>query len=80
MRRVANCFSRPLNTSATREDISHVLKIIRPTHVATVEEKLGAVEAALASLSMTDTKILTVRCKVENLPQVCSPLSCDTST
>ncbi|KAJ5174936.1 AMP dependent CoA ligase [Penicillium canariense] len=59
----------PLNTSATREDISHVLQITQPTHVATIEEKLSTVQAALAALSMTNTKILTVRCKVDNLPQ-----------
>ncbi|KAL2820971.1 amp dependent CoA ligase [Aspergillus cavernicola] len=59
----------PLNTSATQDDISHILKIVQPTHVATIEEKLSAVQAALASQSMTNTKILTVRCKVDSLPQ-----------
>lgn len=70
-----NFFSSPLNTSATREDISHVLKIVQPTHVATIQDKLSTVQDALDSLSMTTTKILTVRCKAENLPQVYSPLS-----
>ncbi|KAL3474066.1 amp dependent CoA ligase [Aspergillus californicus] len=59
----------PLNTSATRDDIAHVLKIVRPTHVATIEEKLSTVKEALASSSIPDTKILTIRCRTENLPQ-----------
>lgn len=63
---------RPLNTSATQDDILHVLKIVKPTHIVTIEEKLSTVQAALASLSVTNMKIMTVRCKVDNLPQVCS--------
>ncbi|KAJ5785294.1 AMP dependent CoA ligase [Penicillium pulvis] len=59
----------PLNTSATRDDILHVLKIVKPTHIVTIEEKLSTVQAAVASLSMTNIKVLTVRCKVGNLPQ-----------
>ncbi|KAJ5974292.1 amp dependent CoA ligase [Penicillium waksmanii] len=59
----------PLNTSATRDDISHVLKLVQPTHVATIEEKLSVVQDALASQSMTNTKILTVNFKEGNLPQ-----------
>ncbi|KAJ5753505.1 AMP dependent CoA ligase [Penicillium nucicola] len=59
----------PLNTSATQGDISHVLGIVQPTHVVTIEEKLSTVQDALASLAMTSTKVLTVRCKVDNLPQ-----------
>ncbi|OJZ84590.1 hypothetical protein ASPFODRAFT_62523 [Aspergillus luchuensis CBS 106.47] len=59
----------PLNTAATHQDISHVLQIVKPTHVVTIEEKLGTVQDALASLSLTDIKVLTVRCKVGNLPQ-----------
>ncbi|CAI7673267.1 unnamed protein product [Penicillium manginii] len=59
----------PLNTSATRDDISHILKLVQPTHVATIEEKLSTVQAALASQSMTNTKILTVNFKEGNLPQ-----------
>ncbi|KAL6237274.1 hypothetical protein BDW75DRAFT_204683 [Aspergillus navahoensis] len=70
----------PLNTSATREDISHVLRIIQPTHVATIQEKLSTVQAALASLSMTTTKILTVRCKAANLPQFPSDIIGKTAT
>lgn len=65
---------RPMNISATREDVAHVLQMVKPTHVATIEEKLDTVQAALASLQMTNTKVMTVRCKVDNLPQVCSPL------
>lgn len=65
-------FPRPLNTSATQDDILHVLKIVKSTHIATIEEKLSTVQAALASLPVTDMKIITVRCKVDNLPQVCS--------
>ncbi|KAJ5679594.1 amp dependent CoA ligase [Penicillium macrosclerotiorum] len=65
----AGAIFAPLNTAATRDDISHILKITKPTHVATIEEKLGTVQDALASLPMTNTKILTVRCKKENLPQ-----------
>ncbi|KAH8696555.1 putative amp dependent CoA ligase [Talaromyces proteolyticus] len=59
----------PLNTSATLGDISHVLQIVRPTHVATIAPKLDLVQAALTSTSMTKTKIMTVLSKVENLPQ-----------
>ncbi|KAJ5650412.1 AMP dependent CoA ligase [Penicillium longicatenatum] len=58
----------PLNTSATQGDILHVLKIVKPTHVVTIEEKLSTVQAAIASLSMT-SKVLTIRCKVDNLLQ-----------
>lgn len=77
-RRVTNyTISRPLNTSATRDDISHVLKLVQPTHVVTIEEKLSVVQDALASQSMTKTKILTVNFKEENLPQVCITLSFD---
>lgn len=75
--RVTNCTSRPLNTAATRDDISHVLKLVQPTHVATIEEKLSVVQDALASQSMTNTKIVTVNFKVANIPQVCSSLSFD---
>ncbi|KAJ5953492.1 AMP dependent CoA ligase [Penicillium verhagenii] len=60
---------RPLNTSATRDDILHVLKIVKPTHVVTIEEKLSTFQAAVASLSLTHMKILTIRCKVDNLQQ-----------
>ncbi|PYH28945.1 amp dependent CoA ligase [Aspergillus neoniger CBS 115656] len=59
----------PLNTAATHQDISHVLQIVQPTHVVTIEEKLSTVQDALASLSLADIKVLTVRCKVGNLPQ-----------
>ena len=61
---------RPLNTSATLEDIMHALRIVQPTHIATIPEKLSTVEAALASVSMKDVKIMTVLGKVQNLPQV----------
>lgn len=61
-----------MNIAATREDVMHVLRMVKPTHVATIEEKLDTVQAALASLEMTNTKVMTVRCKVHNLPQVCS--------
>ncbi|KAJ6095922.1 AMP dependent CoA ligase [Penicillium sp. IBT 16267x] len=50
----------PLNTSATQDDILHVLKIVKPTHVVTIEEKLSTVQASVASLSMTNIKVLTV--------------------
>jgi hypothetical protein len=76
-RRVTHYISRPLNTSATRDDISHVLKLVQPTHVATIEEKLNVLQDALASQSMTNTKILTVNFKEGNLPQVCSSVSFD---
>ncbi|KAJ5097354.1 AMP dependent CoA ligase [Penicillium angulare] len=59
----------PLNTSATPHDIAHILKITKPTHIATIEDKLGAVQEALASLPNTNIKVMTVRCKVEGLPQ-----------
>ena len=42
---------------------------MKPTHVVTIEEKLSTVQDALASLSLTDIKVLTVRSKVGNLPQ-----------
>lgn len=58
-----------MNTAATHQDISHVLQIVKPTHVVTIEEKLSTVQDALASLSLTDIKVLTVRCKVGNMPQ-----------
>ncbi|RAK88888.1 putative amp dependent CoA ligase, partial [Aspergillus costaricaensis CBS 115574] len=60
---------RPLNTAATHQNISHVLQIVQPTHVVTIEEKLSTVQDALASLSLADIKVLTVHCKVGNLPQ-----------
>lgn len=59
----------PLNTAATLHDVSHVLKIVRPTHVVTIASKLSHVQDALSSLSMNNTKVLTVLSKVENLPQ-----------
>ncbi|KAE8372222.1 hypothetical protein BDV26DRAFT_302116 [Aspergillus bertholletiae] len=39
----------PLNTSSTEKDIAHVINLIRPTHIATVESKLRAVQQAMAS-------------------------------
>lgn len=66
-----NDYYRPLNTAATQDDISHVLNLVQPTHIATIEEKLSTVQAALTSQSMMSTKILTVRFKEDNLPQVC---------
>lgn len=69
-RKYVNWLSRPLNTSATPHDIAHILKITKPTHIATIEDKLGAVQEALASLPNTNIKVMTVRCKVEGLPQV----------
>ncbi|KAJ6127682.1 AMP dependent CoA ligase [Penicillium samsonianum] len=59
----------PLNTSATRDDISHVINITKPTHIVTIEEKLSTVQSALASLPETSIKIGTIRCKVGDLPQ-----------
>ncbi|CRG86149.1 hypothetical protein PISL3812_03152 [Talaromyces islandicus] len=59
----------PLNISATLDDISHILQIVKPTHVATIAPKLDLVKAALASNSMTETKILTVLSKVDSFPQ-----------
>ncbi|QKX63841.1 uncharacterized protein TRUGW13939_11012 [Talaromyces rugulosus] len=59
----------PLNISATLEDISHALQIVQPTYVATIPAKLDLVQAALASRSMTKTKILTVLGRLENFPQ-----------
>ncbi|KAL4861976.1 hypothetical protein BDV12DRAFT_179558 [Aspergillus spectabilis] len=59
----------PLNIAATRGDISHTLEIVRPTHIATIVEKLGDVRAALASLSLSNTKIVTVQTKVDSLLQ-----------
>uniref|UniRef100_A0A093VQE6 4-coumarate--CoA ligase-like 9 n=1 Tax=Talaromyces marneffei PM1 TaxID=1077442 RepID=A0A093VQE6_TALMA len=53
----------------TQKDISHLLQIVKPTHIATIVPKLDDVQAALASNSMTETKVLTVLSKVENLPQ-----------
>ncbi|KAL2856841.1 amp dependent CoA ligase [Aspergillus pseudodeflectus] len=57
----------PLNTAATRADISHVLQIVRPTHVATIAEKLDDVRAAVASHSPS-TSILTVLSRSDSLP------------
>jgi hypothetical protein len=65
----SNIFS-PLNISATLDDISHILQIVNPTHVATIAPKLDLVKAALASNSMTRTKIFTVLSKVDSFPQV----------
>lgn len=62
---------RPLNTSATQEDIVHAINITNPTHIVTVKEKLSQIQSALASLSQTSIKIVTIRCKIQNLPQVC---------
>ncbi|KAJ5726785.1 AMP dependent CoA ligase [Penicillium malachiteum] len=59
----------PLNTSATESDISHILKITKPTHIVTIEEKLSNIRAALNSQSLVNPKVLTIRCKVDNLPQ-----------
>ncbi|PCH02415.1 protein of unknown function DUF4009 [Penicillium occitanis (nom. inval.)] len=59
----------PVNVSATQKDISHLLQIVKPTHIATIAPKLEDVQAALASNSMTKTKVATVLSKVENLPQ-----------
>ncbi|GAM37147.1 hypothetical protein TCE0_022f06816 [Talaromyces pinophilus] len=59
----------PVNVSATQKDISHLLQIVKPTHIATIASKLDDVQAALASNSMTKTKVATVLSKVENLPQ-----------
>ncbi|KOS41521.1 hypothetical protein ACN38_g7633 [Penicillium nordicum] len=59
----------PLNTSATQDDISHVINITKPTHIVTIEEKLSTVQLALASLPDTSIKIGTIRCKVGDLPQ-----------
>ncbi|KAL2851550.1 amp dependent CoA ligase [Aspergillus pseudoustus] len=58
----------PLNTAATRADISHILEIVRPTHIVTIGEKLDDVQAAVASLSL-NIKIITIQTKVDNLPQ-----------
>lgn len=60
----------PVNVSATQKDISHLLQIVKPTHIATIAPKLDEVHAALASNSMTKTKVSTVLSKVDNLPQV----------
>lgn len=60
----------PVNVSATQKDISHLLQIVKPTHIATIAPKLDDVQAALASNSMAQTKVSTVLSKVENLPQV----------
>lgn len=60
----------PVNVSATQKDISHLLQIVKPTHIATIAPKLDDVQAALASNSMTETKVSTVLSKVEDLPQV----------
>ncbi|KAL3467697.1 amp dependent CoA ligase [Aspergillus heterothallicus] len=59
----------PLNTAATRSDISHILEIVRPTHVATIAEKLDDVQAAVASLSLKNITLLTVHAKTDKLPQ-----------
>ncbi|KUL85372.1 hypothetical protein ZTR_06972 [Talaromyces verruculosus] len=59
----------PVNVSATQKDISHLLQIVKPTHIATIAPKLDDVQAALASNSMTETKVSTVLRKVEDLPQ-----------
>lgn len=47
-----------------------MLQIVKPTHIATIVPKLDDVQAALASNSMTETKVSTVLSKVDNLPQV----------
>lgn len=60
----------PVNVSATQNDISHLLQIVKPTHIATIAPKLDDIQAALASNSMTRIKVATVLSKVENLPQV----------
>ncbi|KAL2808258.1 hypothetical protein BJX63DRAFT_40939 [Aspergillus granulosus] len=59
----------PLNTAATQADISPIIEIVRPTHVATISEKLGDVQTAVTSLSLHGIKIITVQTKVDNLPQ-----------
>ncbi|KAH8700357.1 putative amp dependent CoA ligase [Talaromyces proteolyticus] len=59
----------PLNISATLDDISHILQIVKPTHVATIAPKLDLVKAALASNSMTKIKIMTVLSKIDSFPQ-----------
>ncbi|OQD78984.1 hypothetical protein PENANT_c068G06345 [Penicillium antarcticum] len=59
----------PLNTSATRDDISHVINITKPTHIVTIKDKLSTVQSALASLPEMSIKIGTIRCKVGGLPQ-----------
>ncbi|KAJ5589784.1 AMP dependent CoA ligase [Penicillium hetheringtonii] len=59
----------PLNTSATQDDIVHAINITNPTHIVTLKEKLSQIQSALASLSQTSIKVVTIRCKIQNLPQ-----------
>ncbi|OQE25212.1 hypothetical protein PENSTE_c006G09318 [Penicillium steckii] len=65
----AGAIFAPLNTSATQDDIAHAIKITSPMHIVTIEEKLNAVQSVLESLSKTNIKIATIRCKVGSIPQ-----------
>ncbi|KAJ0422748.1 hypothetical protein BJY00DRAFT_322321 [Aspergillus carlsbadensis] len=59
----------PLNTSSTQKDIEHVLKLVKPTHIATIASRLTEVQNATAALGITP-KLFTVLSKVADIPQV----------
>ncbi|KAL2850620.1 hypothetical protein BJY01DRAFT_261525, partial [Aspergillus pseudoustus] len=58
----------PLNTSSTQKDIEHVLKLVKPTHIATITSKLADVGNAISALRIAP-KIFTVLSKVADIPQ-----------
>ncbi|CEL00754.1 hypothetical protein ASPCAL00350 [Aspergillus calidoustus] len=58
----------PLNTSSTQKDIEHVLKLVKPTHIAIIASKLTQAQNATAALGITP-KLFTVLSKVAGIPQ-----------
>ncbi|KAL3458243.1 hypothetical protein BJX64DRAFT_302096 [Aspergillus heterothallicus] len=58
----------PLNTSSTQKDIEHVLKLVKPSHIATITSKLSDVQNAISTLRISP-KLFTVLGKFADIPQ-----------